>query len=165
LRAKRRRTLRGRVSRSRIWSREGLLPARHLEVFKLCADWHRASRVPGPDADLRARRTCRKISHHPTAEWLARQITEAFPWASGCRLIRPACGRNICYPAIGRRAERPPSGAIIYPVVVALDGQSDPGRRVRVPRSGEPVLAQKLIWRDWGKDGVLPRPSYAARRS
>jgi hypothetical protein len=28
------------------------------------------------------------------------------------------------------------------------------------------VLAQKSIWRDWGQDGtVLPRPSYAARRS
>ena len=28
------------------------------------------------------------------------------------------------------------------------------------------VLAQKSIWRDWGQNGtVLPRPSYAARRS
>jgi hypothetical protein len=24
-----------------------------------------------------------EVTRHPTAEWLARQITEAFPWASG----------------------------------------------------------------------------------
>jgi hypothetical protein len=28
---------------------------------------------------------CFEVTRHPTAEWLARQITEAFPWASGYR--------------------------------------------------------------------------------
>jgi transposase InsO family protein len=27
-------------------------------------------------------RICFEVTRHPTAEWLARQITEAFPWAS-----------------------------------------------------------------------------------
>jgi hypothetical protein len=30
----------------------------------------------------RRQRLCLEVTRHPTAEWLARQITEAFPWTS-----------------------------------------------------------------------------------
>src|SRR5262249_3969281 len=37
-----------------------------------------------------------EVTRHPTAEWLARQITEAFPWASA-----PVCVPKIRFCNIG----------------------------------------------------------------
>jgi hypothetical protein len=38
-----------------------------------------------------------EVTRYPTAEWLARQITEAFPWASApAYLVRlPDCGHKL----------------------------------------------------------------------
>ena len=33
-----------------------------------------------------ANQAFREVTRHPTAEWLAQQITEAFPWTSGGHL-------------------------------------------------------------------------------
>jgi hypothetical protein len=31
------------------------------------------------------------VTQHPTAEWIARQLTEAFPWDVACTSRRPGC--------------------------------------------------------------------------
>jgi transposase InsO family protein len=45
------------------------------------ARWKSRKRAGRPRIDRELRNLIRRI-RHPTAEWLARQITEAFPWAS-----------------------------------------------------------------------------------
>ena len=42
------------------------------------------------------------VTAHPTAEWIARQVTEAFPWNKAPRyLIRDRDGIVICAPTLG----------------------------------------------------------------
>ncbi|MGC2411147.1 MAG: hypothetical protein WA459_00390, partial [Stellaceae bacterium] len=35
------------------------------------------------------------VTAHPTAEWIARQITEAFPWNEAPTLPDPGSGRDV----------------------------------------------------------------------
>jgi hypothetical protein len=81
-----------------------------------------------------------EVTRHPTAEWLARQITEAFPWATA-----PACllgaGQRPCLRTClqvageGDGHPRPPDLASIA-VAKSVCGASDRHRASRVPGPG-----------------------------
>ena len=43
------------------------------------------------------------VTRHPTAEWIARQITEAFPWNEAPRYLHPRSGTASCGAIVTRR--------------------------------------------------------------
>ena len=95
-----------------------------------------------------------EVTRHPTAEWLARQITEAFPWASApSYLVRDndgAYGYVFLAPGHGHGYPRP---ADLTPVPMAKwsCGASDRDCAPRVPRSnadlrrGAPAANSDLV--------------------
>ena len=80
-----------------------------------------------------------EVTRHPTAEWLARQITEAFPWASApTYLVRDndgAYGHVFTSPGDGHGYPRPADLAEIA-VAKRSYGASDRHCTSRVPGSG-----------------------------
>ena len=73
-----------------------------------------------------------EVTRHPTAEWLARQITEAFPWASERRPVVETPRACSAAPALGccgfspMRARAVARRASVSPVPAA-SGPSSPG--------------------------------------
>src|SRR5881227_3062525 len=78
-----------------------------------------------------------EVTRHPTAEWLARQITEAFPWASApAYLVQRPCLRS-CLQVAGAGDGHPrPTDLAWIAVAKSVCGASDWHRASRVPGPG-----------------------------
>ena len=106
-----------------------------------------------------------EVTRHPTAEWLARQIAEAFPWASAPAYL--VCDNDRAYGhvftsrvrAMGIR-DRPISPGIA--VAKWLCGTPDRHRASRVPGTHRGKRPSRICWRGGGRSPASPRLRFQA---
>ena len=104
------------------------------------------------------------VTRHPTAEWLAQQIVEAFPWETApTYLVRDNDGRlrsSLHAPGSGDGDPRPTniaSVAMAEPICWdAAAGLPGPRRNTTAPVSSRPAKLQRFLPRSMPRRKVLP---------
>jgi hypothetical protein len=104
-----------------------------------------------------------EVTRHPTAEWLARQITEAFPWVSApAYLVRDRlCLRACLYLSRQRHGYPRPSDLAWVTVAKWHCGTSDRHTAPRVPGSNYYLWRGAPTARSFRLCGVLQSSAHA----